>query len=51
MAEFQQYVTDFREDAAAAVAAKPETLEAFQTALGPIGENCQQCHEEFREEN
>ena len=51
MAEFQQYVTKFREDSAAAIAAKPGTLEAFQTALGPIGQNCQQCHEEFREPN
>ena len=50
MAEFQQYITDFREDAAAGIAAKPETLEAFQAAIGPIGQNCQQCHEEFREE-
>lgn len=51
MAEFQQYVTKFRDDSAAAAAAKPATLEAFQTALGPIGQDCQQCHEEFREEN
>lgn len=50
MEEFQQYVADFREDAAAAVAAKPESLEALQGVLGAIGENCQQCHEEFREE-
>ena len=50
MAEFQQYLADFREDAAAGIAAKPETLEAFQTAMGAVGENCQRCHEEFREE-
>ena len=50
MAEFQQYFADLREDVAAGVAAKPETLEAFQAVLGPIGENCQRCHEEFREE-
>ncbi len=50
MAEFQQYITEFRENAAKGIAAKPETLEAFQTALGPLGQNCQQCHEEFREE-
>ncbi len=48
---FQQYVTKFREDSAAAITAKPETLEAFQTALGPIGQDCGQCHEEFREQN
>jgi cytochrome c556 len=51
MEEFQQYLADFREDAAAGVAAKPETLEAFQAAIGAVGENCQRCHEEFREEN
>jgi cytochrome c556 len=50
MAEFQQYLADFREDAAAGVAAKPETLEAFQTAIAAVGENCQTCHQEFREE-
>lgn len=50
MAEFQQYITDFRNNAAAAITAKPETLEAFQAALGPLGQNCQQCHQEFREE-
>lgn len=50
MEEFQEYVADLREDAAAGVAAKPETLEAFQTAIAAVGENCQQCHEEFREE-
>jgi cytochrome c556 len=48
MDEFQQYVANLREDAAAGVAAKPETLEAFQTAIAAVGENCQQCHEEFR---
>lgn len=51
MDEFQQYVANLREDAAAGVAAKPESLEAFQTAIAAVGENCQQCHEEFREEN
>ena len=50
MAEFQQYLANFREDAAAGVAAKPETLEAFQTVIAAVGENCQTCHEEFREE-
>lgn len=50
MAEFQQYIADFRQNAADAIAAKPATLEAFQTAMGSIGENCQTCHEEFREE-
>ncbi len=50
MAEFQRYITEFRDNAAKGIAAKPETLEAFQAVLGPLGQNCQQCHEEFREE-
>lgn len=50
MEEFQQYLADFREDAAAGVAAKPESVEAFQTAIAAVGENCQRCHEEFRKE-
>ncbi len=51
MADFQKDIGEFRDDAAAGVAAQPETLEAFRAVLGPIGENCQHCHEEFREEN
>ena len=50
MAEFQQYIADFRQNAADAIAAKPATLEAFQTAMDSIGKNCQTCHQEFREE-
>ncbi len=50
MADFQQDLAEFRENAAKAIAAKPDTLEAFQAVLGPIGQNCQHCHEEFREE-
>jgi cytochrome c556 len=50
MEEFQQYLAEFRDASAAAVAAKPESLEALQAVLGPIGDGCQQCHEEFREE-
>jgi cytochrome c556 len=49
MAEFQQYLADFRQDATAGIEAKPETLEAFQAAIGAVGENCQRCHDEFRE--
>ena len=50
MAAFQQNLAALREDADAGIAAKPETLEAFQAAIGAVGENCQKCHEEFREE-
>ena len=47
-AEFQAYLTRFREAAAAGAAAKPETLEAFQAAIGPVGKECGGCHEDFR---
>jgi cytochrome c556 len=50
MEEFQEYVADLREAAAQGVAAKPESVEALQTAMGPIGDACKECHEEFREE-
>jgi cytochrome c556 len=50
MADFQADLAEFRENAAAGVAAKPETLEAFQASISEIGQNCQHCHEEFREE-
>ena len=48
MAEFQQYLADFQADTDAARAADPQDVEALKTAMGEIGQNCQQCHEEFR---
>jgi cytochrome c556 len=52
MEHFQEYLTDLREGAATAVAAKPATLEDLQAVLGPIGDACGDCHEDFRlEEN
>jgi cytochrome c556 len=52
MAEFQQYLTDFQADTDAARKADPQDVEGLKTAMGEIGQNCQQCHEEFRlEEN
>lgn len=38
----------FAEDAAAASAAKPADLEAFQATFGAVAENCQACHEKYR---
>ncbi len=38
----------FAEAATAAVAAKPADLDAFKAAFGPIGQNCQSCHETYR---
>jgi cytochrome c556 len=52
MEHFQEYLTKLREASAAAVAAKPETVEALQEVVGPIGQACGDCHEDFRlEEN
>jgi cytochrome c556 len=52
MAEFQQYLADFQADTDAAREAKPQDVAALQQVMGEIGQNCQQCHEEFRlEEN
>jgi len=52
MAEFQQYLADFQADTDAAREADPQDVEALKTAMAEIGQNCQQCHEEFRlEEN
>lgn len=48
MAAFQAEVARFRDDAQAALDSKPETLEAFQTAMGTMGQHCQSCHEKYR---
>jgi cytochrome c556 len=48
MAGFQAELADFRADAEAAIAAKPETLEAFQAAFATLGQDCQSCHEKYR---
>ena len=50
MAKFQQYLTGFQAHTDAARQADPKTLEAFQASLADIGQDCQKCHEEFREE-
>ena len=50
MEHFQEYLAAFQADTDAAREAKPETLEAFQASIGEIGQNCQDCHEDFREE-
>lgn len=48
MAEFQQYLAEFRAATDAAREADPQTLEAFQAAIDEINRNCQQCHDDFR---
>jgi cytochrome c556 len=48
MEHFQEYLTSFQQDTDAARAAKPQDLEAFKAAMAEIGQNCQDCHEDFR---
>lgn len=48
MAEFQKDLAKFQADTDAATKAKPQDLESFKAALGPIGQDCGDCHEEFR---
>lgn len=51
MEEFQQYLADFRAATDAARGTDIQSVEQLQAAMGEIGPLCQQCHEEFREEN
>jgi cytochrome c556 len=48
MAGFQAKVDKFKADAAAAVAAPPQDVEALKATLGAVGSNCGGCHETFR---
>ncbi len=48
MAGFQSELAKFQESAGAAVAAKPQDLEAFKAAFGQIGGSCKSCHEGYR---
>jgi cytochrome c556 len=48
MAGFQARLAEFQADTDAARQADPQTLEAFQAAMGEIGQNCQACHEAYR---
>jgi len=45
---FQAAVDKFASDTAAAVAANPQDLPAFQAVFGPVASNCGSCHEAFR---
>ena len=47
-ADFKAALAKFQNDTAAAMAAKPATLDAFKAAFGPVGGNCRSCHEAFR---
>ena len=48
MDAFQAEVARFRDDAQAALDSNPQTLEAFQAAMGTMGQHCQSCHEKYR---
>jgi cytochrome c556 len=47
-AEWQAALAKFQKDTAAAVAAKPQTKEAFGQQFGAVTSNCKSCHESFR---
>lgn len=47
-ADWQAALTKFQNDTAAAMAAKPQTVEAFGQQFGAVTSNCKSCHESFR---
>lgn len=48
-AGFEAAVNKFIADSAAAVAAKPADMAAFQAQFGAVTANCRACHEVFRQ--
>jgi cytochrome c556 len=46
--DFEAKVAQFKADAAAAAAAKPADLAAFQAEFGKVTKNCGTCHETYR---
>jgi cytochrome c556 len=49
-AGFDEKLTDFGSRVDAAIAASPESLEALNTAAGPVFKACKACHEGYRVE-
>ena len=47
-AGFEETLSAFGQEAAAAVAADPQTLEELQAAAGPVFKVCKSCHESYR---
>jgi len=45
---FLAILAKFQEDTDAAVAAKPQDLDAFKAAFGTAAQNCNTCHESYR---
>jgi len=50
-AGFDSKLADFGARVDAAIAAKPENLEALKAAAGPVFKACKACHEEYRVED
>ncbi|WP_081451389.1 c-type cytochrome [Aurantimonas manganoxydans] len=48
--EFRAALAKFQNDAAAAIEAKPENVDAFKQAFSSVTTNCKSCHDEFRVE-
>ncbi len=48
MGGFEAAAAKFKQDTAAAVAAKPADLDAFKAAMGPVFGNCKGCHEKYQ---
>jgi len=48
MEGFKAVETKLEDDLAAAVAAKPADLAAFQAVFGPVAANCGTCHQKYR---
>jgi cytochrome c556 len=50
-ADFDAIAAKLGDDAKAAATAAADGLDAFKTALGPVGAACQTCHEKYRASN
>ena len=48
---FNEKMADFSTTVDAAIAAKPDSLEALSAAAGPVFKTCKGCHEGYRVEN
>lgn len=46
--DFVKHVEKFRTDAAAALAAKPQDVDALKTAFQQVAANCGSCHQAYR---
>lgn len=49
-AGFEKVLAEFGEKVDAAIAAKPDSLEALKATAGPVFQSCKNCHEGYRVE-